>query len=205
MQKIIFIYIRELFAIYRKGVWHLDQHMRRIEKLVIKVATLSYWVYNFTSLRGKPIWKCYFCMLFCVFSYSTKDAKDDQGVPPFLFIWDENIVKQSNKSLLQGSIYKYLVNYYVKSIYNNFLRYSILSEKRCIDEEKIKKMVFGRARKPIVLYFYFWRRDLRNLFVSHSRCCQIQTTRLIKFFKEEVWTPWSAFQANRQSRKKSWG
>ena len=46
------------------------------------------------------------------------------------------------------------------------------------------RYVFGRARKLRVLWFYFWRRDLRHLFVSEFWYCQIQTTWLIMFFKE---------------------
>ena len=45
-------------------------------------------------------------------------------------------------------------------------------------------LVFGRASKPRILYFYFWCRDSRDLFVSDSWCYKIQTpTRFIMFFE----------------------
>ena len=37
--------------------------------------------------------------------------------------------------------------------------------------------------------YFISDRDLRYLFVSGTWYCQIQTTRLIMFFKEKVWTP----------------
>ena len=41
---------------------------------------------------------------------------------------------------------------------------------------------FWQGKKAEKVVFYFWRRDLRHLFVSDSWYCQIQTTRLIIFF-----------------------
>ena len=59
--------------------------------------------------------------------------------------------------------------------------------------------VFGRARQPRLIWFHFWRRDLRYLFVSGSWYCQIQTTWLIMFFGikniKRQWDP---------GRKTSW-
>ena len=63
--------------------------------------------------------------------------------------------------------------------------------RRCIlyslDEENLKCVLgnsdpcfFGRARKSKMLYFYFWRRDSRYLFVSDSWYYQIQTSIYIK-------------------------
>ena len=45
------------------------------------------------------------------------------------------------------------------------------------------RYVFGRARKPRLFWFYFWRRDLRHSFVSGSWYYQIQTTWSIMFFR----------------------
>ena len=48
---------------------------------------------------------CDFYKLYCVHSYSTREAKVDKSCPPFLLISNENIVEQSKESMLQNNIY----------------------------------------------------------------------------------------------------
>ena len=60
-----------------------------------------------------------------------------------------------------------------------FLSYS--DKRRCLMHLTIRSFVFGRAR---MLCSYFWRRDLRHLYLSDYWYCQIQNTRLIMFFAD---------------------
>ena len=55
--------------------------------------------------------------IFCVRSWSTKDAKVDEGVQLF-FSFPTNIVLNKVKKMLQNNIYKKSI-YYVKFIYSD--------------------------------------------------------------------------------------